>query len=314
MADVEELLSSAAEDLFGRELTVERRRLAEADGWSAELWRSLEDSGLSTAGWEAGPAEGAELARIAARHAAPVPLAETTMLAAWVLERAGLSPPGGPLTAAWFADGAAERVPFGRFCRVVAVSAAGVAVLPLDGYLIEPSANLAAEPRDTLRLTAPLPAMVTGPGAKEVEERGALMRSVQIAGALEAALELTVRYAGDRRQFGSPLLRFQAIQEQVALLAAEVAAAQAAVGVALEGPSWEAIAAAKIRAGSAAGQAVRIAHQVHGAIGFTDEHILHQFTRRLMSWRDEYGTEYEWAERLGADLDREAYWEELTSR
>jgi len=43
-----------------------------------------------------------------------------------------------------------------------------------------------------------------------------------------------------------------------------------------------------------------IAHQVHGAIGFTDEHILHRFTRRLWAWRDDFGSESEWAVGLGA--------------
>jgi acyl-CoA dehydrogenase len=140
------------------------------------------------------------------------------------------------------------------------------------------------------------------------------MRSVQMTGALEAVLELSVTYASDRRQFGSPLLRFQAIQEQLAILAAEVAATQAAVAVALDEPDWQRTAAAKIRAGGAAGHAVRIAHQVHGAIGFTDEHQLHHFTRRLLSWRDEYGTEHEWAARLGSALVPESYWEMSTNQ
>jgi len=313
VADVEDLLRGAAEDLFRRELTVERRREAERDGWSAPLWRSLAAAGLTSAGWEAGPAEAAELTRVAARHAAPVPLAETVMLAAWALAESALDPPEGPLTAAVFADGVATGVPYGRFAAaVVAVFPGGVALLGPDSYRVEPGSNVAAEPRDTLTLSGAQPPLVPGPGSRGFEERGALMRSVQITGALEAALEMSVTYAGERRQFGSPLLRFQAIQEQLALLGAEVAAGRAAVAVALEDPCWERIAAAKTRTGSAAGRAVRIAHQVHGAIGFTDEHPLHNFTRRLLAWRDEFGTEYEWAERLGSALDTDNYWEMST--
>ena len=315
MADVEELLTGAAEDLFRRGLTPERRRESEEDGWSPEVWRSLESAGLTAAGWEAGLAEAAEVVRVAARHAAPVPLAETAMLAAWALGEAGIDPPSGPLTAGWFNDGVAVGVPYGRHAgAVVAITIDGVALLRQEAYVVEPGANVAGEPRDTLRLAGPLPGLVSGPGRAALEERGALMRAVQIAGALETVLELSVTYAGDRRQFGSPLLRFQAIQEQLALLAAEVAAARASVAVALEQPDWQCIAAAKVRAGSAAGHAVRIAHQVHGAIGFTDEHQLHQFTRRLLSWRDEYGTEYEWAERLGSALVPDGYWEMSTKQ
>jgi acyl-CoA dehydrogenase len=57
---------------------------------------------------------------------------------------------------------------------------------------------------------------------------------------------------------------------------------------------------AKIRTGEAAGQACAIAHQVFGAIGFTEEHELHRFTKRLWSWRDEYGNEAFWSQALGA--------------
>jgi acyl-CoA dehydrogenase len=41
---------------------------------------------------------------------------------------------------------------------------------------------------------------------------------------------------------------------------------------------------------------------VHGAIGFTHEHRLHHFTRRLWSWRDEFGVESEWSLALGRAL------------
>jgi acyl-CoA dehydrogenase len=59
------------------------------------------------------------------------------------------------------------------------------------------------------------------------------------------------------------------------------------------------VAAAKIRVGEAAAEGARIAHQVLGAIGFTQEHTLHRFTRRLWAWRDDFGSESHWALRLG---------------
>ena len=126
-----------------------------------------------------------------------------------------------------------------------------------------------------------------------------------MAGAMEAALDLATTYANDRVQFGRPIGKFQAIQQQLALLAEEAAAAlvaveSAAVSIAEQRPSAEfAIPAAKIRAGEAAGAVAEIAHQVHGAIGFTEEHSLHHLTRRLWSWRDEFGDEAYWAGILG---------------
>ena len=104
------------------------------------------------------------------------------------------------------------------------------------------------------------------------------------------------------------------LAEQVA--AADVAVAAAAAQLARGGDLLAAAAIAKIRAGEAAGKASEIAHQVHGAIGFTYEHRLHHLTRRLWSWRDEFGIESDWSVELGrlvADKGREALWPLLTA-
>ena len=76
----------------------------------------------------------------------------------------------------------------------------------------------------------------------------------------------------------------------------EASVAGAAIAVAAHRASSElVIAAAKIRAGEAAA----IAHQVHGAFGFTHKHRLLRLTRRSWSWRDEFGTESRWSRELG---------------
>jgi acyl-CoA dehydrogenase len=151
---------------------------------------------------------------------------------------------------------------------------------------------------------------------------GALFRAAQMAGAMEAALALSTRYANDRVQFGRPIAKFQAIQQQLALLAEQAAAASvavesAAIAVAAGRPSSAlAVAAAKIRAGEAAGKVAEIAHQVHGAIGFTHEHSLHRLTRRLWSWRDEFGTESHWSRQLGRAVmtaGADALWPTITA-
>ena len=69
--------------------------------------------------------------------------------------------------------------------------------------------------------------------------------------------------------------------------------------------------------GDAVDRATSIAHQVHGAIGFTYEHSLHFATRRLWAWRSEFGSDAFWAEELGgAALARgaDALWPDLTAR
>ncbi|MFN9544879.1 MAG: hypothetical protein ACK59B_17160, partial [Alphaproteobacteria bacterium] len=77
-----------------------------------------------------------------------------------------------------------------------------------------------------------------------------------------------------------------------------------------------AVAVAKIRAGAAVAAGTSIAHQVHGAIGITREHSLHYATRRLWSWRAEFGAEAYWAEELVRSLAREGgagFWPALTA-
>jgi acyl-CoA dehydrogenase len=116
---------------------------------------------------------------------------------------------------------------------------------------------------------------------------------------------MTVDYARERIQFGRPIGQFQAMQQEIAVLAGDAAAAQAAADAAAaaldldDGGDVLAVAVAKARVGEAAGRASKIAHQVHGAIGFTHEHALHHRTRRLWAWRDECGSESWWAERVG---------------
>ena len=140
-----------------------------------------------------------------------------------------------------------------------------------------------------------------------------------MAGALEASLALAVQYANDRVQFGRPIGKFQAIQHLLAVLAGQVAASSAAADAAVEASGSAAdefmVAVAKARIGEAAGKSAEIAHQVHGAMGFTREHNLHYVTRRLWSWRDEFGNESHWQVRLGrmvAAKGADALWPTLT--
>jgi acyl-CoA dehydrogenase len=77
------------------------------------------------------------------------------------------------------------------------------------------------------------------------------------------------------------------------------------------------VASAKIRVGEAAGEGAAIAHQVLGAIGFTQEHVLHRYTRRLWAWRDDFGSESVWAVKLGhlvAAKGADVLWPMLAAR
>ena len=146
------------------------------------------------------------------------------------------------------------------------------------------------------------------------------MRTQQIEGELTRLTEMTTQYAQDRVQFGRPIGKFQAVQQNLAMLAGQTAAAVAAADVAAEAVSDTLavlpIAAGKSRAGEAAGIGAAIAHQVHGAIGFTFEHDLHFLTRRLWSWRDEFGKDFAWNRLLGRHMAKagaNSIWAEITA-
>ena len=155
---------------------------------------------------------------------------------------------------------------------------------------------------------------------------GAFIRVAQAAGAMDAALKMSIDYTNTRQQFGKALSKFQAVQQVLAVFATEAAAvnvAGAAAAAAVDRANGNAnaalfeIAAAKLRTNQAIGQATSIAHQVHGAIGFTKDYDLHKLTGPLLDWRSEYGNDAYWADVLGgmaAKLGGAGLWAEVTRR
>ena len=336
MSDVRAMLVESATRLFADQVSAKMLDAAKRDGWSAPLWTIVEAAQLPlvSIAEEAGGAGGslsdlAAVLRVAGRYAAPIPLAETA-IAGWMLAGSGLKIPAGPLTvapvhgekitarkdgASWKLSGEMKRVPWARIAQHIVVLAAGPAgdlVACVDPGLcrITPGRNLAFEPRDDVGLdNVAVAAGLAAPAAAGVDhstlrERGALAHAAAMAGALERALELAVRYATERSQFGRKIGQFQAVQQELARFAGEVAAAVAAAlsaaGAVERGQNATlAVAAAKIRTAQAAHAGALIAHQVHGAIGVTDEYALHHSTLRLWAWREEFGNEAVWAMELG---------------
>lgn len=310
-------------------------------------WRPVREAGLDLlavpeplgGGWLQAAAE---MTRVAGDTAVALPYADTALVAKPLLAHAGLVVPDGPCAAAAGtlvaepADGklrvrgTLRRVPWGAAAgRIVAVAAAvdGDVLVALDPSRanVSPGVNLAGEPRETVAVdtvaelgvdAASLPA-----GGAVVLRRGALARSLLIAGAASAVLRATSRYALERVQFGRPIAKQQAVQHALAEIAAETEAVRAASAAAVEvcasdgfgsAAAETAIAVAKIQAGTSAEVVARLAHQVHGAIGTTREHPLHRHTLRLWSWRDEYGPERHWARSLGEAALAAGPWELVT--
>jgi alkylation response protein AidB-like acyl-CoA dehydrogenase len=123
--------------------------------------------------------------------------------------------------------------------------------------------------------------------------RGALLTSAFLTGAGEAALELTVEYAKQRVQFGQPIGSFQAIQHRCAEMKVDVDGAR---WVTLEAAwrlsqgqrsgDWS---VAKAYVSDALRRLVTHAHQVHGAIGFSEEHPMPLFSRRVKALEAQFG-------------------------
>ena len=308
------LIEKTADDLFSAESEAARATLAEGS-WPEQLWQAFAETGLAQAALPeaaggAGIAAGLAVLRAAGRHAAPIPAAET-MIGTLLCHAAGIEAPDGPLGVHALWDGAdaggatsLRRVPWARFASVIVVTDPdeGLALCkPVD---VSEGANLAGEPRDDIVLAGAPAFRDALPPTGDGVELMALARAAQLRGAMEHVLAMSVGYAGDRVQFGRRLKRFQAIQHYLAEIAGEAAATGAAVDAAAEAGSPFAFAAAKARASHAAGTVARLAHQVHGAIGYTAEHDLHHWTKRLWAWRDECGNEAHWWQVLGAETAR----------
>jgi alkylation response protein AidB-like acyl-CoA dehydrogenase len=322
--------------------------------WKRPLWQALADSGLTLAwvpehhgGGGADLADGFAILGVAGRYAVAVPLAET-LLAGWLLSRAGLNASEGAMSVAparpgdrialdagGTLSGKARAVPFARDAKHLAVVAGDqksswVALVETAACQVSDNTSLASEPSNTVTFDRVKPvALAAAPAGLDQTAlmlMGCTVRSAQTAGALEAILDLAVRYANERIAFGKPIGKFQAVQHNLARLAGEVSAAMtaaysAADAIGQAGAFDDAVfleaTAAKIRSAEAAQEGAAIAHQVFGAIGFTSEHILHRYTLRMLGWRDDFGNESYWAEALGrriATRGADAFWPLVASR
>lgn len=314
------LLSDAFGKFVAGHCTPTVVREVERTQQATELWAQIEASGYlellvpeAAGGAGLGLREAFDVGLACGRHALPVPLVPTMWLRR-VLCDAGVDIPPGPMAIApqcsRGSDGAVrcQAVPFGAVADWVLVAdAQGSALWPVahdqrssTGVHGSLQAHLAwpAVPRTALAL----PADVAGLQA------GALLTAIAMAGAMQRVLELTVGYANERSQFGKSIGKFQAVQQQLSVMAEQVFAARMAaqIGCANEAgttrPDALRSAVAKARASEAAQQVVAIAHAVHGAIGITGEYDLQLYTRRLQEWRGDFGSQAHWHAQLGAAL------------
>lgn len=336
VAESDNIVVETAEKIFADLADPQTINNDKNGAWRAPLWQALSEAGLPLSwvpddlgGSGAGLADGFALLNAAGRFAVAVPLAET-MLAGWLLAQAKIASPEGEMTVlpasprdriTLDADGAlsgrARGVPFAKAAKHFAVLAHGkdgasIALIDAAKAQIESGLNVGYDHSDTVTLHKVQPITIK-PAPRGFDQTtmmlmGGAARSLQIAGALESMLDISVRYSNERVAFEKKISKFQAVQHNLARLAGESAAALAAATSAADAIAnarsfddevYLEVASAKIRCAEAAEKGGGIAHQVHGAIGFTLEHVLHRYSLRALAWRDDFGSESFWAVELG---------------
>jgi acyl-CoA dehydrogenase len=328
------MLAEMIERLFDRHLSDAAQAKARGGVWLDEVWAEVEEMGLPLAllseeqgGFGLEPADQAEALHLLGRFGVPLPVAET-MGANRLLAQAGLPLAEGPAGLAradhltlegGVLKGRVERVAWGENldCLALAVGDSLYRV-PRSGWtLAEAGHALNFHPRPSLAVEWSVDGSAPLPHCPLAE--GATLRAFQIAGALETALALTLEHTATRVQFGKPLQKNQVVQHELAKLAGELACATAAAGLAAEALARGddlGVAAGSLRAREAAGAGAAIALQMHGAIGFTAEHRLSLFANTLWTWRDEFGGQTMWADKLGRAAlagGGEGYWPMVTA-
>lgn len=198
-------------------------------------------------------------------------------------------------------SGTVGRVPWARRAERIALTLEARVYLVARGDVeIHPGANLAGEERDTVVIDRVMAEPRDDLEPDRLLLRGALIRVALMAGALERLSSIAIAHASERVQFGRPIGRFQAVQAHLVTIAQQAALVGVAADAATAREGAFEIAGAKLLANRAAVTAGRAAHQVLGARGVTLEHPLSLETRRLWSWRSEFGDERHWSGRLGA--------------
>ena len=256
VSESENIVVETAEKIFADLADAQEINRDKKGAWKAPLWQALSEAGLPLSwvaeefgGSGASLAEGFGVLGAAGRHAIAVPLAET-MLAGWLLAQAKISSPEGEMTVApaspkdrltLNADGTisgrARGVPFAKAAKHIAVLASGadgvsIALVDAKSVRIDAGLTLANDNSDTVIFDKVSPS-VAKPAPKGFDQTalmlmGGVIRSLQIAGALESMLDISVRYSNERVAFEKKISKFQAVQHNLARLAGESAAALAA--------------------------------------------------------------------------------------
>ena len=171
-----------------------------------------------------------------------------------------------------------------------------------DGVSITPLLTLAGDKQAEITLAGVVvpPSSTLGPVGEgwpvleRTVERAAAAKCMEMLGGAGVVLEMTQEYVKQRVQFGRPVGSFQAVQHHCANMATDVegshnVAYQAAWTLSEGMPAAREVSLAKAWLSEAYRRVCALAHQCHGAIGFTEEHNLQLYTRRAKAQEMAYG-------------------------
>jgi alkylation response protein AidB-like acyl-CoA dehydrogenase len=302
------------------------------------LWRKLAGAGVTAlavpqrwGGLGASPLDLAVACEELGHHALPGPVAESVAAVPWLIaELAGPAPAGdaeagGVLPGAALANQWLPGLAAGDLIATVALpprlpyaadaDAAGVVLLAEADtvWLAEAGArHRSVDPARSLFEVSGRQVLARGPATAaaiaRAFEAGALASAAQLLGAGRALLAASVRHAGQRIQFGRPVGVFQAVKHQLADTAIGLEFARplldaAASTLAADGRKVARdVSAAKVACTDAARRAARTALQVHGAIGYTEEHDLHLWLTTVRALAGSWGSQAEHRARIMAEL------------
>ena len=279
-------------------------------------WIGIDES-LGGSGGDLADAAAAVRALAVIAHSAPI--AETTLVAGWALAQSGIRVPTTMLAPAFSLDsqihldrGSSDYTLSGSLHNIPGINAATYIVVPVDSWLclvhkkdvtVKMSANVAHEDRGTVIFDSSavqafekLPSHISH---IDLFARLAFARAIQLSGAVIAVRELSITYARTREQFGKPIASLQVVAHYLAQLAELSLVGEGAIATALAAPTTMNFALAKSVTGRAAREASRVGHQVHGAMGMSEEYALGQFTTRIWSWTEEAGRPEFWNTYIG---------------
>jgi len=132
------------------------------------------------------------------------------------------------------------------------------------------------------------------PILEQVLEKATVARCAEMVGASRQVLEMTVDYAKQRIAFGHPIGSFQGIQFYCANMLSDADASafityQAACRLSEGLPATQEVAMAKAWVSERFVKATTLAHQIHGAIGFCEDHDLPLYFKRAKAWEASFG-------------------------